>query len=1071
MGIVYLARQVALKRIVALKMMRRGRGGAEDLARFRAEAEAVARLQHPNIVQIYEIGEHDGLPFFSLEYVEGGSLDKRLAGTPQPPREAATLVAALARAMQVAHEKEVIHRDLKPANVLLTRSAGPASGRAVGHSASRGATRPAHDASTDRLSDGQTPKITDFGLAKQLDSETAQTQAGQVMGTPSYMAPEQAEGLTDEIGPWTDVWALGAILYECLTGRPPFKGQTVWETLEQVRTQDPVPPSRLLPKVPRDLETICLKCLRKSSASRYRAAQDLADDLQCFLDGRAILARRVSIWERAGKWVLRRPAIAALLAVLILAAGLIAGQFVYNSIQTERKLREKEADLRDLLGKENRIKEIANSEAQAVVSIDKGKDAAARARKQDTLAAQKVELWEGATQSFKEALERTGIEPELQDLHEQAATLHAEALRGSQERQRLVRFNEQHERAFLLVGRVAGGDPTVDQDEMRRAALEALGTLGVRPDGRGAPDLDQRFFDASEIQRAVADSYEMLVILARAVAFPPGRKPEPANLHEALALLDRADRLGMATAASHLRRAQILNALNRRAAADEEWQKAKTVQATASDLFLTGHALYEGRDYEKAATSFDQALERTPGHFWARYLRALCYFQLASTHQERRSAYWLAAKDALTACIQQRPEFLWNHVQLGFAHAELGEFEAADRAFARALDLHPDNYAAFFIHVNRGVALLRRNRLDAAKEELRLALGLQRAPYQAHLNLARLYDKKEDFDRALAQCNQAATFHKEDAEIIRLRGRIHDRRHDAKSALDDLEEAIRLEEKDARRTRELAEDLVYRAGLLHQVGRLEDALAACEKALEAERRFGPALKLRGELLVELNRPREAILWLTLYIELGRRDPQAAPPAVSAYRARGLALAATGKHTQALPDFTQALLLDPSNAASLAGRGWAYLKSEALLLAQLDFEAAIREDPKRGNTYNGLGLAEVLRGDHRKGVAHAEEALRRGPESTRLVYDAARVFAQAVVPVGRDRQLTQRQVDELRESYQERAVTLIRKALDLQSDPKRRADAWKSFVGDSALDPLREHPAFLRLVKEMGLPKK
>jgi len=886
------------------------------------------------------------------------------------------------------------------------------------------------------------------------------------------MAPEQAEGLKDAIGPWTDVWALGAILYELLTGRPPFKGQTIWETLKQVRKQDPVPPSHLHLKVPRDLETICLKCLRKSSASRYRAAQDLADDLQRFLDGRAILARRVPGWERAGKWVLRHPAPAALMGVIVLAVALLAGQFVYNSIQTRQKLDVATADLREVLQRENKIREIANSRAQADSLIDKGKDAAARARKKDTLAAQKVELWDAARQSFKEAVQRTGNEPELQPLREEAATRHAEAMQGVGERRRLDRFSELHERAFLLVGRAAGGDPTVDQNQTRRAALEALGILGVRPDGSGAPDLDHRFFDAEEIQRALADCYEMLVILARAVAFPPGRKLEPMRLREGLGLLDRADRLGMATAASHLRRAQIFDALNQRAAADEQRQQAKKiVQPTASDLFLTGHALYEGRRYDNAAKTFDRALEIAPGHFWARYLRALCYFQLASMRQEQRIEFWLAAKDALTACIQQRPEFLWNHVQLGFAHAELREFEAAERAFARALALHPDPYAAFFIHVNRGVAWLRQNQLDKAEKDLRHALGLQPGPYQAHLNLARLYVQKEDFDEALAQCNQAAKFHKDDAEVIRLRARIHVGRQDAKSALDDLQEAIRLEEKDARKTRELAEDLVDRAGLLLRVGRLKDALEACEKALEAERRFGPALRLRGELLLELNRPREAIVWLTLYIELGRKDPRVAPPAASAYRARGLALAATGKHTQALPDFTQALLLDPHNAASFAGRGWAYLKSEALQLAQFDFEDALREEPKLGDAQNGLGLTEVLRDNYRKGVAHAEEALRRGPESTRLVYNAARVYAQAAARVGRDRQLTSSQVEELRETYENRAVDLIRKALDLQGDPDRRAEAWKSFVGDSALDPLRKHPGFLRLVKEQGLPKK
>jgi WD40 repeat protein/tetratricopeptide (TPR) repeat protein len=287
MGIVYRARQIKAKRLVALKMILAGPHAAgPELARFRTEAEAVARLQHPHIVQIFEVGEHEGLPFFTLEYVEGGTLARKLAGTPLPPKEAAALGEALAVAMEAAHRAGVIHRDLKPANVLLT-------------------------------GDG-TPKVADFGLAKALGEESGQTHTGAVMGTPSYMAPEQARGSIMEIGPPADVYALGAILYECLTGRPPFRAATVWETLEQVRGQEPVPPHAFEPKVPRDLETICLKCLHKEPVRRYPSAQALAEDLRRFRNHEPIRARPVGPWERAVKWARRRPAIAALIAAVVL---------------------------------------------------------------------------------------------------------------------------------------------------------------------------------------------------------------------------------------------------------------------------------------------------------------------------------------------------------------------------------------------------------------------------------------------------------------------------------------------------------------------------------------------------------------------------------------------------------------------------------------------------------------------------------------------------------------------------------------------------------------------------------
>jgi serine/threonine-protein kinase len=298
MGIVYQARQVHLDRVVALKMVLAGaHASAEDLARFKAEAEAVARLQHPNIVQIHEVGEHEGRAFFSLEYVEGGSLAHKVAGNSLAARAAARVVEVLAGAVQYAHRRGIVHRDLKPQNVLLTAD--------------------------------DTPKITDFGLAKRVDAP-GQTQTGAILGTPSYMAPEQAAGRTNLVGPSADVYALGAILYNLLTGRPPFLAESAWETVTQVMGQDPVPPRRLQPKVPADLETICLKCLHKEPHRRYARAVDLAEDLRRFLAGEPIRARPVRVSERTIKWARRNPLAAGLLTTVILL--IIVGFVVVTSL-------------------------------------------------------------------------------------------------------------------------------------------------------------------------------------------------------------------------------------------------------------------------------------------------------------------------------------------------------------------------------------------------------------------------------------------------------------------------------------------------------------------------------------------------------------------------------------------------------------------------------------------------------------------------------------------------------------------------------------------------------------------
>ncbi len=311
MGVVYKARQQGLNRLVALKMIVGGSQARGDLlARFRVEAEAVARLRHPNILQIYDIGEVDGLPFVSLELLEGGDLDDRLAGTPQPGRSGAELMATLARAVHAAHQAGIIHRDLKPANILFTQEG--------------------------------LPKITDFGLAKRLESDSRQTETGQIMGTPSYMAPEQARGHTRDVGPAADIYALGAILYQVLTGRPPFMGETPMETVRQVIDDDPVPPSRLVPRVPRDLETICLKCLQKEPKKRYESAQDLADDLDRYRSGNTIKARRTPVWERGCKWARRRPGKAMAAAVgLLLLVGSISGSLHYLDRRNDHLVQER----------------------------------------------------------------------------------------------------------------------------------------------------------------------------------------------------------------------------------------------------------------------------------------------------------------------------------------------------------------------------------------------------------------------------------------------------------------------------------------------------------------------------------------------------------------------------------------------------------------------------------------------------------------------------------------------------------------------------------------------------------
>ena len=329
MGVVYKARQVGLNRICALKMILAGGLASDDsIKRFRIEAEAIAKLQHPNIVQVYEIGKAADCPYFSLEFVDGSSLQTKIASTPQPPAETARLMQQICEGVQAAHARGVLHRDLKPANILLTKD--------------------------------NVPKITDFGLAKRIeDKDHGQTRTGAILGTPSYMAPEQAMGRAKAVGPAADIYSLGAVLYDMLTGRPPFRGETVMDTLNQVQKMEPLPPRELAPNIPIDLQTICLKALQKEPNKRYATAGEMAEDLRRFLAGEPILARPTPAWERGIKWAKRRPALATAVSVSSVALVTVV-TFAFLWLNTQKvAAEEKEIQKDKLYSVEKQAKEKA----------------------------------------------------------------------------------------------------------------------------------------------------------------------------------------------------------------------------------------------------------------------------------------------------------------------------------------------------------------------------------------------------------------------------------------------------------------------------------------------------------------------------------------------------------------------------------------------------------------------------------------------------------------------------------------------------------------------------------------
>jgi serine/threonine protein kinase len=357
MGVVFKARQQKLNRVVALKMILAGRlADASDVNRFQREAQAAGRLKHSNIVPVHEIGEHDGRHYFTMDFVEGRSLAEAIREEALTPQVAAEIVRTVAQAVQYAHQQGTVHRDLKPANVLLN-------------------------------SDGQ-PQITDFGLAKLLESVDEETRAqltasGQVLGTPSYMAPEQASGKQDQVGAATDIYSLGAILYTSLTGRAPFVADSPVNTLLQVMREEPVSPRALNPSVPKDLETICLKCLSKEPHKRYGTAQELANDLDRFLDGRPVAARPIGVPGKTWRWAQRNRSIAALtaLSIALLLTGTAVSTFFALKFETqlrrETQARKAAVDAVQREVQQRKIAEDAVQRAEQALSNEVGREIAA----------------------------------------------------------------------------------------------------------------------------------------------------------------------------------------------------------------------------------------------------------------------------------------------------------------------------------------------------------------------------------------------------------------------------------------------------------------------------------------------------------------------------------------------------------------------------------------------------------------------------------------------------------------------------------------------------------------------
>jgi serine/threonine protein kinase/tetratricopeptide (TPR) repeat protein len=1023
MGVVYKARQRRLSRLVALKMIRAGSlASCEDRARFRIEAEAVAKLRHPNIIQIYDIGEVGGLPFVALELLEGGSLHASLDGTPQPGRLSATMATTLARAVHAAHQAGIIHRDLKPSNVLFAK-------------------------------DG-TPKITDFGLAKRL-AEDGPTETGQVLGSPSYIPPEQARGEAKGVGPAADVYALGAILYEMLTGRPPFKGTTPLQTVMQVLDQEPVTPSRLQCQTPRDLETICLKCLAKQPHRRYLSAEALADDLDRYLADRPVRARRTPFWECGLKWVRRRPTFSCLMAIVLLFGSIVSGA-VQRQQTLVRERNRKKAEF------------ITQQRHEGEQTLFKVRDHLLDDRYTDEDDA-----------SLHELRARVGSEPLLADLRDratgfldQARNRRADRESRAEDQRRYREFLQRRDDALFLDAELTGHDAPGDVQTIResaRAALELFAVVDARGD-RWTPAPLPSSLKEQERDEVSLGCYEMLMVLAEAVAQPrTGESAEP-QARKAIAILDRSvEWRSRPTRAYHMRRASLLERAGDTEGAMRERAAAERIRPDgAFDHFLIGLERYKRGLLAEATHHFKMALQAQPNHFWAQCLLAICDLNDRPPRPEEAKAY-------LTACLQTHPDLPWLYLLRGFASGQsaatastrakaAADLDAAEADFRNGLRRDPAGRFRYALLANRGLIRFQAEKWDDADADLREAIGLDPRHYSAYVTLAQVYRRQHKLDLALEQLGMAIAQKPDSAALRRTRALwILERPNPTPAvrtaALHDLEEAIR---RGSPGSPELARDHAKRGHVLLLEKRHAEALDACETALYIDSADAEARRTRLMALLELRRYDQVIGACDGYLRLGRPSPEV-------LELRGLAKVKRNDVAGAIEDFTVALSLRPGVSNLYCRRGWAYLVSGAAPLARRDFEEAIRLDPSSGEAYGGRGSAQIALGRFREAAADAEESVRRGVREPRTLYNAARTLAQAAeAALGEVGRRGRPDVTTVRR-FQDRALQLLGEALQ-RTAPDQRTAFWRDVVQtDQALRSIRRLSGYARSAAEYGSP--